>query len=76
MERQGSADNYSRNATFANSLEENDAVTEENRKTTYEEMKIGKTLYRVTYVYKNEIDLVQALEDLAVRRILNADNKQ
>ena len=43
--------------------------------TTYEEKQIGKTLYRITSVYKGEIDLQKALEDLIVRKILreNAD---
>jgi hypothetical protein len=38
--------------------------------TSYREVKIGKILYRVTSVYKGEIDLKNALEDLAVRRAL------
>ena len=42
--------------------------------TTYHEKKIGKTLYRVTSVYKGEIDLGKALEDLTVRKILAAEN--
>ncbi len=41
---------------------------------TYHEKKIGKTLYRVTSVYKGEIDLGKALEDLTVRKILAAEN--
>ena len=43
--------------------------------TTYQEKQIGKTLCRVTSVYKGEIDLQKALEDLIVRKILreNAD---
>jgi len=40
--------------------------------TTYQEKQIGKTLYRVTSVYKGEIDLQKALEDLIVRKILRA----
>jgi len=40
--------------------------------TTYNEKKIGKTLYRVTNVYKGEIELKKALEDLTVRKILQA----
>ena len=38
--------------------------------TTYQEKQIGKTLYRVTSVYKGEIDFQKALEDLIVRKIL------
>ena len=38
--------------------------------TTYREVKIGKMLYRVTGVFKGEVDLKSALEDLAVRRAL------
>ena len=42
--------------------------------TTYHEKKIGKTLYRVTSVYKGEIELGKALEDLAIRKILRNEN--
>jgi len=38
--------------------------------TSYREVTVGKTLYRVTSVYKGEITLKDALEDLAVRRAL------
>jgi hypothetical protein len=37
---------------------------------TYQEKQIGKTLYRITSLYKGEIDLQKALEDLIVRKIL------
>jgi len=40
--------------------------------TTYHEQQIGKTLYRVTSIYKGEIELKKALEDLTVRKILRA----
>ena len=36
--------------------------------TSYYEEQIGKVLYRVTNIYKGEISLKDALEDLAVRR--------
>lgn len=42
---------------------------------TYHEMKIGKTLYRITSVYLGKIDLDKALEDLAVKKILREINK-
>ena len=42
--------------------------------TTYKEHKIGKNLYRITSIYKGEIDLAKALEDLTVRRILRHEN--
>ena len=42
--------------------------------TTYHEKKIGKTLYRVTSVYKGEFELGKALEDLTVRKILRDEN--
>ena len=42
--------------------------------TTYHERKIGKTLYRVTSVYKGEIELGKALEDLTVQKILHSEN--
>ena len=38
------------------------------------EKQIGKTLYRVTNVYKGEIELKKALEDLVVRKILHQEN--
>jgi len=42
--------------------------------TTYHEKQIGKTLYCVTNIYKGEIELKKALEDLTVRKILNEEN--
>jgi len=42
--------------------------------TVYYERKIGNTLYRVTNVYKGEIELGKALEDLTVRKILQNEN--
>jgi len=44
--------------------------------TTYRERKINGTLYRVTSVFKGEIELGKALEDLTVKRILALDNSQ
>ena len=41
--------------------------------TTYHEKKIGKCLYRVTSVYKGEIELGKALEDLTVQKILEKE---
>jgi len=41
--------------------------------TTYHEKTIGKTLYRVTSVYKNDIDLSKTLEDLIVKKILQGE---
>jgi len=38
--------------------------------TSYREEKIDKTIYRVTGVHKGEISLKDALEDLAVKRVL------
>ena len=38
--------------------------------TTYHEKKIGNCLYRVTSVYKGEIELGKALEELTVKKIL------
>lgn len=42
--------------------------------TTYHEEKIGKTLFRVTSVYKGEFELAKALEDLTVKKILRGEN--
>lgn len=44
----------------------------QNYPSTYREVKIGKTLYQVTSVFKGEFLLKDALEDLAVRRALRA----
>ena len=41
--------------------------------TAYHERKIGNTLYRVTSVYKGEIELKKALEDLTIRKILQLE---
>ncbi|MEY8232382.1 hypothetical protein AALA82_12255 [Oscillospiraceae bacterium 50-16] len=38
--------------------------------TSYKEIKIGKTLYRVTSVFTGEKDLGETLEQLAVRRAM------
>jgi hypothetical protein len=42
--------------------------------TTYKEKKIGNTLYRVTSIYKGEIDFKKAIEDLTIRKILRDEN--
>ncbi len=41
-----------------------------NTNTSYKEVKIGNTLYRVTSFFSGEKDLAQTLEQLAVRRAL------
>ena len=46
------------------------ADVQEQPVTTYHEKKIGKTTYRVTSVYKGEIELGKVLEDLTVKKIL------
>ncbi len=38
--------------------------------TTYREMKIGDTVYRITSVYLGEKDLKTTLEQLTVKRVL------
>ena len=38
--------------------------------TSYKEVRIGNTVYRVTSVYTGEKDLKQTLEQLAVRRVM------
>lgn len=37
---------------------------------SYKEVRIGKTLYRVTSVFSGEKDLARTLEQLAVRRAM------
>ena len=39
--------------------------------TSYKEVKIGNTVYRVTSVYTGEKDLKQTLEQLAIRRVMS-----
>ena len=45
----------------------------EDKKTTtsYREVRIGNTVYRVTSVFSGEKDLGKTLEQLAVRRAMN-----
>jgi len=38
---------------------------------TYKEVRIGKTIYRVTSVFSGEKDLGKTLEQLAVRRAMS-----
>ncbi|MFT8890145.1 MAG: hypothetical protein ABF904_15285 [Ethanoligenens sp.] len=48
----------------------NTPVLSSSPSTSYKEVKIGKTLYRVTSVFSGEKDLGNALEQLAVRRAM------
>ena len=41
---------------------------------SYKEVRIGKTLYRVTSVFSGEKDLGRTLEQLAVRRAMPVTN--
>ena len=47
------------------------AVAEPKQVTTYHEKKGGTTLYRITSIYKGEIDFAKTLEDLVVKKVLN-----
>ena len=40
--------------------------------TTYHEVMVGKTLFRVTSVYRGQIELREALENLTVSKALQA----
>jgi len=42
---------------------------------TYEEIQIGKTLYRITSVFTGEVDFKNALEDLIVKQVLQSGEK-
>jgi len=58
----------------------NNTITEDISKTiypiSYREVKQGKTLYRVTSVFKGEKELEPALEKLAVQHVLEEiDNR-
>jgi len=46
----------------------------ERQVTTYHERKIGRTIYRVTSVFKGDFHLSEALEELTVRKILQMEN--
>ncbi len=46
-------------------------MTEKKPTTSYKEIKIGNTLYRVTSVFTGEKDLGKTLEQLAVRRAMS-----
>lgn len=54
----------------------NNTLNQKHKKnaTTYHEVKIGKTLYRVTNVFNKEIELGRILEDLTVTKVLQAQN--
>jgi|GEM_PF-6845343 len=39
--------------------------------TAYHEKAIGKTLFRVTTIYKGEIDFKKAIEDAVIKKIVN-----
>ena len=45
-----------------------------NHPSSFREVKIGKTLYRVTSVFKGEKELGSTLEKLAVRHVLDGLN--
>ena len=41
-----------------------------NHATTSFEIKVGKTTFHVTNIYKNEIDLAKTIEDLIIKKVL------
>ena len=50
--------------------EVNESQKEKKIETSYKEIMIGKTLYRVTSVFTGEKELGKTLEQLAVRRAM------
>ena len=48
------------------------ATSDKSAETSYHEVKVGKTLYCVTSVYKGEIELGKALEELTVKKVLRS----
>ena len=42
--------------------------------TTYSEEKHGRVLFRITGIYKGEIDFAKTVEDLIVKKILMHEN--
>ncbi len=51
-------------------MEKTTEVKKSSPVTTYREVKIGNTLYRVTSVFTGEKDLAKTLESLAIRRAM------
>lgn len=49
----------------------NDRCQESNYPTTYREVRIGRTIYRVTSIFTGEKDLGATLEKLAAQRVLD-----
>ena len=47
---------------------------ENKRQTSYKEVKIGGTLYRVTSVFTGEKDLAKTLGQLAIRKVMAEKN--
>ncbi|MDD4494684.1 MAG: hypothetical protein PHV32_10140 [Eubacteriales bacterium] len=45
-------------------------TTQKNVPTSYKEVKVGKTIYRVTSVFLGEKDLGKTLEQLAIRKAM------
>jgi len=58
-------------AVSAAALDACTKTTESKPISTYHEKIIGKTLYKVTTIYKGEIDFKKAMEDSIIRRIVN-----
>ena len=54
----------------------NTQTEKERSSTTYKEVKIGRTVYRVTSIFTGEKDLGETLEQLAVRRAMAEINTQ
>lgn len=48
----------------------NDTVSGERTVTTYHEVMVGNTLFRVTSVYRGQVELRDALENLTVSKAL------
>ena len=44
--------------------------TQQNVPTSYKEVKVGKTIYRITSVFLGEKDLGKTLEQLAIRKAM------
>jgi len=45
------------------------------QQTAFYEQKIGRTWFRVTSIYKDNIDLTQTLEGLIVKKILDCEDR-
>ena len=55
-------------------LQGDGSINGKDKAKTYHEIKIGKTIYWATGVYRGEVDPAKTLEDLIIRKIIRHVN--